>query len=192
MFQATATQENLVRFAPLCLALAACATMPAGAPTVTPPTGAAPVRTPTAVHASFSRTWNAVVDALAEQNIQIRVLDRSSGWVATEVLRVQTPPSQSRKWVDCGTMTTDTLATEPDTTGFHSTGHETVPNFPEQVEYDVVVHGDSAQATVHVAARWGSTYLGQWTSAVVECVTKGVWESEFENAVKRAAESTAR
>jgi hypothetical protein len=137
--------------------------------------GAAPVRAPTPVAASFDRTLDAVVEALAEQNVHLRVLDWSSGWVATEVLRVP-DNSEAVTWADCGTARTDTNVVA-------------IP--PEQVEYDVVVHGDTTSSTVHVTTRWGTQYTGTWAAVPtsVECVSHGVWERHFEADVKRRAES---
>ena len=144
------------------------------------------VRPATVVNASFTRTWNAVIDHFAEQNMSIRVLDRTSGWVATQTLRVGNP-KRALAWADCGAV---------DKSRAIYTGEDTMDKVPivaiaaEQAVYDVVVHGDSTQSTVRVAIHWTSTYRISEAAPLtpIDCVTKGVWEADFETTVKQAAE----
>ena len=140
-----------------------------------PVTRVAAARAPTPVAASFDRTLDATLEALVERNVHFRVLDLSSGWIASEVLRVP-ENAEAVTWADCGTAQSDTTAVTQ------------IP--PEQVEYDVAVRGDTTRSTVHVTARWGTLYTGSWmvVPTSVECVSRGVWEAHFEAEVRRRAE----
>lgn len=136
----------------------------------TPPAPTAE-RTPTTVNASFGRTWDAVIDEFARMNIPIRTVDRSSGFIATDRLRVTRDPRQARKpdpQADCGK---DMLGTY---------GH------PDEATYNVLVRGDSARATVRVTVAWVETAA---PGRVQECSSLGVWESETEAGVKARAEA---
>jgi hypothetical protein len=161
--------------------LARCASTPE--PIHAPTTVVTP-RAATPVNASFERTWAAVIDQLADQNLSIRVLDKSSGWVATQMLSVSNP----WKWADCGATGGDTvqLADPPSRATVTEVHHIPV----ERAEYDVVVHGDTAHATVRVSVHWIGVYRAGTVAppVQVDCVTHGLWEAGFEGTVKRAAE----
>jgi hypothetical protein len=43
-------------------------------------------RQPTAVAASFGKTWDGVIDEFASRNIPIKAMDRASGFIATDAL----------------------------------------------------------------------------------------------------------
>ena len=61
-------------------------------------------RTGTPVNASLAKTWDAVIDVFANKNIPIKTLDRSSGFIVTEEMRM---PDKSQGYpspvADCGT-----------------------------------------------------------------------------------------
>lgn len=142
------------------VALSACAqrTLPKTAPT----------RESTRVNASFGRTWDAVVQQFANDNVPIKTIERASGFVATDRLLSVANDSAD---ADCGSIST-------------SVGDEKY--FPHWVTYNVLVHGDSASATVRVTAAWESYDAEQ--KSPFACSTTGRWEQAFEGAVKAAAE----
>jgi len=135
----------------------------------------------TAVQASFGTTWDAVIDVFAEQGIPITTLERASGLIVAGAVpvdvrraRVTSPmrraPSQptpeEQSWADCGEVS-----------GWRF--------FPDRANFSVVVRGDSVQSTIKVHARW-------WIAAIKDevpprCVTRGVWESGFEQNVHTRA-----
>jgi hypothetical protein len=127
------------------------------------------------IPASFGSTWEAVVDLFTEQNVGVRTLDLSSGLVVAEKslvvprmrspMRRATPESEAAmstlRWADCGQRYGN-------------------PIFPTIVSYSVVVRGDSVRAFVRANAEWRNSEAG----AVRPCVTRGVWESNFEKQVR--------
>jgi hypothetical protein len=118
------------------------------------------------VHASFGRVWNAVIDIFADQNLPIRTIDRSSGFIATDDLRVAVEERTALRWADCGM----------DSFGAIPAGHAT---------YNVVVRGDSITSIVRVTVRWTGIANNR---NPVECVSRGLWERDFEDEVKERAE----
>ena len=74
----------------LLLVLAAC----------TAPPKAGVTRAETPVNASFARTWDATVGIFAERNVPIKTIDRSSGFIGTDALRVN---MRTDSLADCGT-----------------------------------------------------------------------------------------
>lgn len=127
----------------------------------------APTQESTAVRASFGKTWDAVVEQFARQNIPIRTIDRASGFIAAEPLRTGNPPTSadSSRFADCGRR-------------------GDVYFLPTDVVYNVVVRGDSTKSTVKTTARWSSSTL-----SVGACETRGAWEHRFEDDVRYDAES---
>jgi hypothetical protein len=121
-------------------------------------------RQATPVSAGHSRTWDAVVDVFADRNIAIRTMDRSSGFIATEELHVR--PSEGLEWADCGKNLGGAIG-------------------PTRAVYNVLVRGDSSAPTVKATVRWGALRKDN----LIECTTKGTWESDAESEVKRRAES---
>ncbi len=69
----------------------------------TPPTTVATPRAATSVNASFDRTWNAVIDVFAEQNIPIATMEKASGFIVADAQFVGADARQAAKWADCGT-----------------------------------------------------------------------------------------
>jgi hypothetical protein len=115
------------------------------------------------VAASVGRTWDAVIDLFADRNIPIATMERVSGFIATQTLSVG---REGTEWADCGS--------------FKST-----PIVPDHVVYNVRVLGDSSQSTVRVTTRWTQ---GSKSELPSDCPSKGVWETDFEKAVKARAE----
>ena len=138
-----------------------------GAQAPAPPVPRADV---TVVNASFNRTWDAVIDDFASQNVPIKTIDRTSGIVVAEVLSVA--PDVGKQWADCGTDMFRKLA-------------------PTSATYNVLVRGDSTKTTVRVTVRWTRVGMARGLSTQTvaeECGTKAVWEPEFEARIKAAAE----
>lgn len=134
---------------------------------VSPPQTAPLVRTGTTVPAPFNKTWDAVIDIFADRNIPIRTIDRTSGLIATDVLGTS---SADKTWADCGSAMAGAV-------------------LPDHATYNVLVRGDSNQSTVKVTVRWVGTAASMGpTYTPVECVSRGVWETDFEQAVMKKAE----
>jgi len=125
----------------------------------------APQRAATPINASAGKTWDAVVDIFAERNIPIRNMERASGFIATEPMDVGLQDGE--KWADCG-------------------GDIAVRFGATRAAYNVLVRGDSTNATVRVTVLWSRP------NATNGCTTRGVWEPEFEALVKSRAEGTAK
>lgn len=124
----------------------------------------APAREATRVAVGFDQTWDAVIDHFAERTIPIATIDKASGLIATDRLRVSL--SDGRRWADCGTDGWDT------------------PMSAETVIYNVLVRGDESSSTVKVTASW-SNPDGQW-----ECTSRGIYEAEAEASIKERAEGS--
>lgn len=103
-----------------------------------------------------------MVDLFAARNIPIRTMERASGFVATRPLLVDL--ADGERWADCGTALGKSLGAR-------------------QAEYNVLVRGDSTSATVRATVLW------ERPGSPAGCVTRGVWESDFEAAVKARAEA---
>lgn len=134
--------------------LSACTTLPPAQP--------AP-RQPTQVNASFSQTWNSVIEFFARKNIPVTVLDRSSGYIATALMRVG---PEGASWADCGKA----MGT---------------PVLPAEAQYTVLVHGDSTHSTILVSARFTPA------STTGYCTSRGVFETLQEQGIKADAEARA-
>jgi hypothetical protein len=120
------------------------------------------------VNTSFDRTWTAVIDVFGEKNVPIRTLERASGFVATDGLRVG---AEGVDWADCGSSRGTKIG-------------------PVEAVYNVRVRGDSTRSTVQVTVLWSGRYtpLGSHTPNAVTCVTTGTWERDTEAAIKTKAE----
>lgn len=126
-------------------------------------------RQPTAVAAPAGKTWNAVIDAFASDNIPIRNMDRSSGFISTDALAVGR--DDAKRFADCGTIMGMAIPADLAT-------------------YNVLVRGDSTSSTVKVTVRW-TDHIRSPSNQSVECSTRAVWERDFEAKVKAAAEGGA-
>jgi hypothetical protein len=147
----------------------------------TPPEPPAP-RNATSVNASQGRTWDAVIDVFADRNIPIRNMERVSGLIVTEELRIFDTAST---FADCGRVPLGygerpkRKKGEPQQKGRQLS--------PTRAAYNVLVRGDSSASTVKATVRW--TGPGTVQTGMVECATKGVWEPVVEAEIKRRAES---
>lgn len=138
-----------------------------GCQTVPPPPPAP--RTGTAVTAGTHRTWDAVIEVFAERNIPISNMERASGFISTDQLAVD--PQSGKAYADCGLIMG-------------------MPIPADRATYNVLVRGDSARSTVKVTVRF--TQGGRSNDPqLIECSTRGTWETEFEADVKRRAEAVS-
>ena len=78
------------------------------------------------VNASMGETWDAVIDLFATRNIPIRTIERASGLIVTDPLRVG---EEGKAWADCGALNGRVRG-------------------PDRATYNVLVRGDSNEATV--------------------------------------------
>lgn len=151
-----------------------CALLIAGACAPNRPPGSPVIRDATAVNASFGRTWDAVIDVFAEQNIPIRTMERASGFIAAERTNIayDTPedPAYGEQFADCGTVGRIVL-------------------IPGSATYNIVVRGDSTRSTVKVTVKYlnhGVDRTRTTTLIARECATRGVFESATEEALSGA------
>jgi len=129
-------------------------------------------RPPRPVQASFGRTWDAVVDYFASRGVPVRAADRAAGVITGDA--GQLPPGRDLKLLaNCS---------DPDEGSFVGAARVVLPT---SAVYTVTVRGDSTASTVKATARF--THEG-----TVECTSFGVWESDFETAIKAAAEGKPR
>ena len=131
-----------------------------------PPPPAEP-RDATSVNASMGETWDAVIDLFATRNIPIRTIERASGIIATEGLKVE--EEDGAEWADCGKY--GNIHYRP-TTGI----------------YNVLVRGDSSSSTVRTTVRW--SYITPKVN--LDCTSSYVWEQGLEQDVKARAEIAHR
>ena len=97
-----------------------------------PPEPPAP-RTAMDVNASFAKTWEAAIDVFAERNISIKTLDRASGLIVAEPVKVG---AGGNEFADCGT---DAMQ---------------VRQYPTDATWNLVVRGDSIKSTVRANVRF--------------------------------------
>ena len=137
----------------------------------TPPEPPAP-RTAMDVNAPFAKTWEAAIDVFAERNISIKTLDRASGLIVAEPVKVG---AGGTEFADCGT---DAMQ---------------VRQYPTDATWNLVVRGDSTKSTVRANVRFiriGMSRAALSTATVTEeCSTRGVWETDFETRLKVTAEA---
>jgi hypothetical protein len=126
-----------------------------------PPAAPAP-RELTTVAAPISKTWDAVIDVFASENIPIKTMDRASGFISTDPLAVPTRTGQA--FADCGRVAG-------------------LPIVAKQATYNVLVRGDSTKATVRATVRFVEP-----TPPATECSSNGRWESAFETKIRDRAE----
>lgn len=127
------------------------------------------------VNASFGRTWDALIDEFAKNNIPIKTIDRSSGLIATDALKVGASLAGA---AECGKDAVAGLVYATDAT------------------YNALVRGDSSRSTLRITVRWtrvGKSRILASTNIVnEECSTKATWETSLEQLIKQAAEAKAR
>lgn len=129
------------------------------------------------VHASFDKTWNSVIDQFAISGDPIKLIDKNSGIVTSEVMTV----SVDTMYADCGRYPQLILV-------------------PTDRLFTITVHEDNGQSIVRVNARWWNTTgygLSKPTSNIfirpehqdaTACSTKYVWEHNLEDIIKHTAE----
>lgn len=127
----------------------------------------APPLQPAGISAEFGKTWNAVVDILAERNIPIKTIDRSSGFVSAELATVDV--ESLSKLANCGSFLSGVLE-----------GSATASAI---ARYNILVRGDSTKSTVKVTARF---IRGGDTPK--DCPSNNVFEEQFQSEVKARAE----
>lgn len=116
-----------------------------------------------AVGAGFGRTWDSAIDVFAERNIAIRTIDRASGLIVAEPMKVG-----SGAYADCGRTMWDVE----------------IP--PTDATWNLLVRGDSTRSTVKATVRFASTSPAYGTSVV--CSSRGTWETSLEERIKASAE----
>jgi hypothetical protein len=131
-----------------------------GVITCAPPPTLPPVQ-PVGISAPFSKTWDAVIDILSEQNIPVKTIDRSSGFAAAELATVDS--DTMNHLADCGSQLKKFMV-----------------GFTGIARYNVVVRGDSTTSTVKVTAKFVSNHG--------DCSSRNVFENDFQGAVKARAE----
>lgn len=125
------------------------------------------------VRAPLAKTWDSVVDVFADQNIPIRTLDRSSGLIIAEPIKVG---RTTDKLADCGS-------------------DMGIPAVPTDVTYNVRVRGDSSTSMVKVTARWVRVGAGRGLAGMSkepvseECGSTGIWEAQLERNIQARAEA---
>lgn len=125
-------------------------------------------RVGTDVQASAGKSWDAVIDLFAARNIPIRNMERVSGLIVTEQLSIAR--EEGLRLADCGKALGMALP------AVHAS-------------YNVLVRGDSTKALVRVTTRF--TNGGGTNAPITECSSRGLWEADFETAVKARAEGRA-
>ncbi|HEY4573845.1 MAG TPA: hypothetical protein VIJ26_07785 [Thermoanaerobaculia bacterium] len=137
----------------------------AGCSTYKPPPPPTP-RDASLVAASIGQTWDAVIDLFATRNIPIRTIERASGLIVTDALRVG---QEGVTLASCGTENGKVLP-------------------PDRATYNVLVRGDSTLATVRTTVLWTRTA----EPTVPECTSTYAWERGLETEVKALAERQGR
>ena len=151
--------KPLVRTA-ACILLAGCSS-----PAYQPPPRPVP-REARHVLASMGQTWDAVIDVFATRSIPIHTFERASGLIVTDALRVG---AEGSAYANCGTVGGKVLT-------------------PDRASYNVLVRGDSSQATVRTTVLWSRSE----EPGAAECASTYVWERALETEVKTRAERQGR
>jgi len=163
----------MMRFRPqhlLCIALVSAACTPYRAPALrTTPVPA------TAIEGSAGRTWDALVEYVAERLLSIEVIDRSSGLLAVgtrEGFSTAAPPARNSMLV-----VGDTAVADCGSEGSTRYG-------ADQARYNIVVRGDSARSAVMVNAAFKSAGV----AAYRWCVSTGRFERLLGEQIKARAQ----
>lgn len=106
------------------------------------------------MRASYDQTWAAVIDLFAAGSIPIRTMEKASGLIVAEPLRVDLATSQ--RFADCG-------------------GGPVGPMAAQRATYNVRVTGDSTASLVRVTA--------VFSNDVRQCTSLGVFEREMQDAI---------
>lgn len=117
------------------------------------------------VRASFARTWDAVIDLFAEQNISIATIERASGIIVATPGYLGEPFEKVVSYADCGS-------------------YAKIPYVASRVGYNVRVKGDSSRSTLRVNAVFQSANA----RALDGCNTKNVWENKIGAMIQQRAE----
>lgn len=145
------------------LAVVACTPVPPAPPA---PRGAMEISAP------FNVSWNTAVDVLADRNVAIKTIDRSSGLIVAEPVAVD--PNNAGGLADCGKSA------------------EGFTMMPTHATWNLVVRGDTTRSTAKATVRFvrvGVSRAFLNTSTVSEeCSSLGRWETDFEAALKVRAE----
>lgn len=133
----------------------------------TPQTAVAPQAAP--IQASREKTWNAVIDVLAERNISVKTLDKASGFVSAEGAVVSS--SDIAQLTTCGGF----MEAMADMNGAHN----------GVARYNILVRGDSAASSVKVTAQFTK---GTGGGNAKNCDSNGKFEAGLQSAIKSHAE----
>jgi hypothetical protein len=164
------------------ISLTACAKIPPAQPP-----GPAPTREALTVNASFGRTWDAVIDYFARNNIPIRTIERASGIIAADAASVDA--ASAVEWADCGQAARLTKVRNGQV-------WRLAPVAAERATYNFLVRGDSTRSTILATVGWDvpervmyDATQKPYTRPSARCVTRGVWETNAEQAVRARAEA---
>ena len=116
----------------------------------------------TEVAASFSRTWNALQEVVAEEGIRAYSTDARNGIFVAED---QPVPEENDFIADCGVALRRRV-------------------HPVRARWDMLVRGDSHNSIIRASVRFVDP-TGD------ECLSLGVWEKTLERRVKALAETRA-
>jgi len=123
-------------------------------------------RAATLVNETFDRTWQETVTDIAQRNIPIATIDKDSGLITSERISLL---SADAAWADCGRE-----------------GDYLLP--ADYARFNVVVRDIApGQSSVQITASFDSDH-GPPLYGVVRCISRGVWESDAEAAIRQAAE----
>lgn len=123
-----------------------------------------PAPEPITASASYGRVWDATVDVLTGSSTPIKTIDRASGVILTDLMRIS--DEQGERYADCGKGGVGTRWVA------------------DRVSYNVRVTGDSARGAVRVVALFSmAARVG-----LFECVSRGVLEREMAATITAAAQ----
>jgi hypothetical protein len=131
-----------------------------------------PERTPVSVPTSVGRSWDLVMDALAQSNLLVATSDKGTGLIISQSLVVTRP--QSTEWSDCGRVKGSAQARDR---GFATRG-----------EIRVLVAPAGQVSTIHVTAVWSKADM--YSDRAI-CASTGVYERALEGRIVAAASHQA-
>lgn len=130
----------------------------------------------TTIESSVGRTWDAVVEYVAERLLAIEVIDRSSGLLAVATragFSSPTPPPRS------------TMLVMGDTAVADCGSEGTIRYGADQARYNILVRGDSMRSTVMVNAAFKAAGLETYRW----CVSTGRFEEVLGERIRMRARS---